>query len=78
MKNVLLMYEEVSGQSISLPKSEIFYSRNAENARNNSITNILGVQSVLGTGKYLGLPFMIERDQISTFTYIVDMFWKKN
>jgi len=28
MKNILLTYEVASSQSISLPKSEIFYSRN--------------------------------------------------
>ena len=77
MKNILLMYEAASGQSISLPKSEIFYSQNVESARKSSITNILGVQSVLGTGKYLGLSSMIGHDRTSNFAYIKDRVWQK-
>jgi len=40
MKDIFLKYEATSGQSISLPKSEIFYSRNVEEARKNAITHI--------------------------------------
>jgi hypothetical protein len=56
MKNILVTYEAMSGQAISLPKSEIFGSRNVPQVVNNIITNILGVQAVLGAGKYVGLP----------------------
>jgi len=77
MKDILMKYEAASGQSISLPKSEIFYSRNVDGNRKNTITNILGVQAVLGTGKYLGLPSMIGRDRTSTFAYIKDRVWQK-
>jgi hypothetical protein len=62
MKNILNTYETASGQAISLPKSEIFYSRNVSEELKNSITNILGVRAVLGTGKYLGMPSMIGRN----------------
>lgn len=77
MKDILLKYEVASGQSISLPKSEIFYSRNVEEARKNAITHILGVRAVLGTGKYLGLPSMIGRDRNATFAYIKEKVWQK-
>jgi hypothetical protein len=40
MKNILRLYEEASGQAISLPKSEIFYSRNMSGALKQSITDI--------------------------------------
>jgi len=36
------------------------------------ITNILGVQDVLGTSKYLGLPSMVGRIRNETFTYNKD------
>ena len=77
MKNILLTYEKASGQSISLPKSEIFYSRNVIDTRKNAITNILGVRAVLGTGKYLGFPSMIGRDRTAMFAYIKDRVWQK-
>jgi len=72
MKQILNQYEEASGQAISLPKSEIFYSRNVQETLENSITNTLGVRAVLGTGKYLGLPSMVGRSKKATFNFIKD------
>jgi ribonuclease HI len=66
-----------SGQAISLPKSEIFYSRNVSDALKNNITNILQVRAVLGTSKYLGMPSMIGRDRTATFAYIKDRVWQR-
>jgi hypothetical protein len=77
MKNILNTYEAASGQAISLPKSEILYSRNVPDALKNSITNILAVRAVLGTGKYLGMPSMIGRDRTATFAYIKDRVWQR-
>jgi len=78
MKYIRNTYETVlSGQAISLPKSEIFYSRNVPNALKNSITNILAVRAVLGTDKYLGMPSMIGRDRTATFAYIMGRVWQK-
>jgi len=77
MKDILTMYEAASGQAISLPKSEIFYSRNVLEDLRNEITSIVGVQAMLGTGKYLGLPSMVGRDRNSVFSYIKDCVWQK-
>jgi len=43
----------------------------------NSITNILAVRAVLGTGKYLGMPSMIGRDRTTTFSFIKDCVWQR-
>jgi ribonuclease HI len=77
MKDILATYEAASGQAISLPKSEIFCSRNVHQGVKNVITNILGVQAVLGTGKYLGLPSMVGRSKKATFNFIKDRVWRK-
>ena len=77
LKNILTTYETTSGQAISLPKSEIFCSRNVPDPLKQTITNILGVQVVLGTGKYPGLPSMIGRNRNATFAYIKDRVWQK-
>jgi ribonuclease HI len=77
MKNILQLYEKASGQAISLPKSEIFYSRNVSGVLNQVITAIMGVQAVLGTGKYLGLPSLIGRNRTAVFSYIKDRVWQK-
>jgi len=79
MKHILTTYVAASWQAISLTKYEIYCSCNASDSMKLTITNILRVQSFLGTRKYLGLPSMIERDRITTFSYIKDRVWyKKN
>jgi len=42
-----------------------------------TITDILDVQFVHGTEKYLGLPYMIDRDRKATFSHIKDRVGKK-
>lgn len=49
MKNILITYKAASGQAISLPISEIYCNQNVFDALKASITNIIGVQDVLGT-----------------------------
>jgi len=51
MKNILSTYQLASGQAISLPQSEIYCRRNVPDELKTNITNILGVQVVLGTCK---------------------------
>lgn len=77
MQCLLATYEATSGHSISLPKSEIFYSRRVSENLKHSITNIMGVQVVLGTGKYLGLPLMIGRNCTTVFSYVKDHVCRK-
>jgi len=77
MKHILTTYEATSGQAISLPKYEIVYNINVQEPLQQSITNILGVRVVLGTGKYLGLPSMVGRSKKATFSFIKDWVWQK-
>ncbi|GAU25475.1 hypothetical protein TSUD_71290 [Trifolium subterraneum] len=77
MKNILSTYEFASGQSINLQKSEVYFSKNVSAPIKNSIASLLGVQQVMGTGKYLGLPSMVGRSRKATFKFIKDRIWKK-
>ena len=77
MKNILETYEKASGQAISLPKPEVYYSRSVPGPTQDSITSILGVRAVMGTSKYLGLPSMIGRSKEATFGFIKDRIWHK-
>lgn len=58
-------------------KSEIFCNKNVSSTYHNIIVGILGVRAILGTRKYLGLPFMICRSKKETFSFIKDQIWKK-
>ncbi|CAK8561300.1 unnamed protein product [Lathyrus sativus] len=58
---LLSTYADTSGQEINLNKSDMFYSRNISNAAKEDLASIMGACRMLGTGKYLGLPFMIGR-----------------
>ena len=77
MKNILSLYEAASGQAISLPKSEIYCSRNVHDPLKKTLIDIIGVQTILGSGKYLGLQPMVGRDHNATFSYIKDCIGKK-
>jgi len=77
MKNILHTYELASGQTISLPKSEVFFSIVVPSTLKDTITNILGVRAVMGTSKYLRLPSMVGRSKEVAFGFIKDRIWHK-
>ncbi|XP_058756815.1 uncharacterized protein LOC131630038 [Vicia villosa] len=77
MKSILTTYEEASGQAINFQISEFYCSRNIDPVLKNLMADTLGVQQVLGTGKYLGVPSMIGRNRKATFKFIKDRIWKK-
>jgi hypothetical protein len=77
MKNILSTYELASGQTINFQKSGIFCSRNVSQPVRDVVITTLGVQAVLGTGKYLGLPSMIGRSKKAIFNFIKERVWKK-
>lgn len=43
----------------------------------NILADTLGVQQVLGTGKYLGVPSMIGRNRKATSKFIKYRIWKQ-
>jgi hypothetical protein len=61
MTNILATYEAALGQAINFQKAKIFCGRNVPANVQAFISNYLGVNVVLGTGKYLGLSSMIGR-----------------
>jgi len=77
MKNILVTYETTSSQAVSLPMSKIYCSHNVSGTLKISITNVLGMQVVLGNGKYLRLQSMVGRDRNSNFSYIKDIVWNR-
>ena len=63
----MTLYEAASGQEINLPKSEVYYRKSMNQPLHTSIKQILGVQAVLRTKKFLGPPPMIGSGKQETF-----------
>ena len=70
LKDILLLYEVTSGQSINfvniLHMTLVFLS-----------PLFLVTQKPLGKAKYLGLPYMVCRSKKAIFIYLKDRIWKK-
>ncbi|XP_058784657.1 uncharacterized protein LOC131659487 [Vicia villosa] len=77
MKDILATYEEATGQAINFLKSEFYCSRNVDSDTRTELATLLGVQQVLGTGNYLGVPSMIGRSRKSALNFIKDKIWRK-
>ena len=74
LKDILDTYANGSGQFINMHKFEIYFSRNVPTTKKNTFLTCYGFQCI-GTGKYLGLSFMIGRSKKSIFNYIKDCIW---
>ncbi|XP_009103405.1 uncharacterized protein LOC103829494 [Brassica rapa] len=70
IRKILRVYEENSGQMISLAKSSITFGGRIEMSRKVKIKEILGIEPEGGTGKYLGLPECFSGSKVEMLHYI--------
>jgi len=77
LKDILMCYENASGQALNFGKSAITFSKNTAPDMVNHITTCLGVTRSIGSGTFLGLPSMVGRSKKSGFNYLKDCIWKK-
>ncbi|KAK4407963.1 hypothetical protein Sango_0377300 [Sesamum angolense] len=63
IRDVLRVYGKASGQMINLDKSLVVFSRNTPLNMRETLANILGVQVETQPTKYLGLPYLIGRNE---------------
>lgn len=70
MIHLLNAYCTASGQTISLAKSSIFFSRNTPLGLRRNIYSIFGIRAVEDLGKYLGLPTSWGRAKGEAVSYI--------
>lgn len=56
LKQILSLYESVSGQAVNLNKSSITFGKNVSDHVKQRMTNLLGINNDGGHGRYLGLP----------------------
>lgn len=70
IQEILGLYEQASGQKLNRDKTSIFFSRNTKQETKDFILSIVGVSSSTSYEKYLGLPPLVGRSRVSTFTSI--------
>ena len=72
LKQILGLYEAVSGQSVNLGKSSITFGSKVSEDVKRRMRNLLGIHNEGGHGKYLGLPEQFGRKKSDMFRYIID------
>ncbi|KAH1129370.1 hypothetical protein J1N35_000748 [Gossypium stocksii] len=77
VRNLILEYEQVSGQMMNFDKSLIYFSANVEANVQEIVTGILGVRIATNPEKYLGLPMMVGRKKRWGFAHFIDRFRKR-
>lgn len=74
--NILNFFDEAYGQEINLSNSEVFFSYNMCIMAQDHLSRILGIRHVMGTGKYLGLPSVVDRNN-SIFAYVKNVILRR-
>ena len=77
MHSIIGEYEKISGQTVNVQKSGIFFNGNVLEDLRSNISNILGVHAPLNTGRYLGLPSLIGRNKRAIFAFLRERMWKR-
>jgi hypothetical protein len=78
INNIILDYQNASGQLVNVNKSEIMFSKHVKEEVKRSIHQILHMQQVEQFSKYLGMPTYIGRSKNQTFQFLQDKVWKKS
>lgn len=75
VRRCLDKFEAISGQRVSLQKSQIHFSRNVKPEVARKISQIAGIEQTDDLGKYLGVPSIHRRISASLFTPMIEN-WK--
>ncbi|XP_059431454.1 uncharacterized protein LOC132164953 [Corylus avellana] len=75
--NCLSTYSTWSGQCINVSKSAMFFIRNCQPAKKNSIEGILSLNSIPARAKYLGIPLFMHKRKAASFIELKDRTFSK-
>ena len=84
IRDVLDEFCSMSGQSVSITKSRVYFSPNVNRAIRESLCDILGFASTPSLGRYLGFPIKHPGSTTQDFNFILDRVkqklagWKAN
>jgi hypothetical protein len=72
----LEVYEQASSQKLNRDKTSIFFSKNTKMEVKEVLLATAGVTATTRLEKYLGLPALIGRSRISSFSSIKGRIWE--
>lgn len=72
MKTILQKYETISGQTVNYHKSNLIFSPNTKMEDRVAVCDILQVQEVDKSGKYLGMPMSMGGSKHEVFGFLKD------
>lgn len=71
IKCCLKLFEEASGQRVSLQKSQIFFSRNMDTENARRLSEAAGIVQTTDLGRYLGVPSVHGRVTTNMFAHLI-------
>ena len=77
VRDILLRFEQVSGQAVNYGKSAVMFSSNIRTDKQNKIIGMLGVEVTAGNSYYLGLPSVLGHYKRVIFGFLKDRLRKQ-
>jgi hypothetical protein len=77
IQELLEIYERASGQKLNWEKTSIFFSKNTKREAKEFILSTAGVTSSAHYESYLGLPALIGRSKVSSFSVVKGRIWER-
>lgn len=75
IQNLLMIYEQASGQQMNRSKTMMTFSNNVKPRERKKIMDYLGITEQLQPEKYLGLPPLVGKDRMKTFSSKKHKVW---
>jgi ribonuclease HI len=76
-QEILEAYERASGQKLNREKTSIFFSKNTKREAKEFVLSTAGVTSSASYESYLGLPALIGRSKVSSFSALKGRIWER-
>ena len=77
IQEILSVYDRASGQLVNRDKTTIFFNKGTPLATQTMIQDTLGVLIIKQYEKYLGLPSLVGRNRLASFSQIKERVWSK-
>ena len=77
IQELLELYERASGQKLNREKTSLLFSKNTPQAAKEHLVNLVGVNPTSCFEKYLGLPSMVGKSRMASFSSIKGRIWER-